>query len=113
LKDTWRVEGYLPEGDVYRRLHEAGVSNTAGLIAAGDVDGPTHKCGDTESIKARITGGSIWHHVHYRLVLDTVGFPLTNFSSTWELVNAVTCALTCRFLLFDGNEFLTIITSSF
>jgi Fungal protein kinase len=38
LKDTWRVEGYLPEGDVYRRLHEAGVSNIAGFIAAGDVD---------------------------------------------------------------------------
>ena len=110
LKDTWRVEGYLPEGDVYRRLHEAGVSNIAGLIAAGDVDGPTHKCGDTESIKARTTGASIWHHVHYRLVLDTVGFPLTNFSSTWGLVNAVTCALICRFHFFNGNEFLTIIS---
>ena len=59
LKDTWRVEGYLPEGDVYRRLHEAGVSTIARLIAAGDVHGPTHKCGDTESIKARTTGASI------------------------------------------------------
>ncbi len=65
-------------------------------------------------IRARTTGSFIRHHVHYQLVLDTVGFPLTIFSSTWELVKAVTCALTCRFLLlFDGNEFLTIITSSF
>ena len=52
LKDTWRVESYLPEENVYRRVHEAGVSNIAGLITAGDVHGPTHKCGDTESIKA-------------------------------------------------------------
>ena len=42
LKDTWRVEGYLPKGGVYRRFREAGVSNIARLVAAGDVHGPTH-----------------------------------------------------------------------
>jgi hypothetical protein len=100
LKDTWRVENYLPEGDVYRKLHEAGISYIAGLVTAGDVRGSTHRCGDIDRIQPRKVGSSIRRHVHYRLVLDTIGDSLTHFSSTWELVNAVKCALICTFVCY-------------
>jgi hypothetical protein len=107
LKDTWRVEKYLREGDVYRKLHNAGVSYMAGLVTAGDVCGSTHRCGDVRVVRSRTTGISIRRHVHYRLVLDTVGDPLTHFSSTWELVNAVSCALICTVTFYSSKFSLT------
>ncbi|CAA7260739.1 unnamed protein product [Cyclocybe aegerita] len=91
LKDTWRIEGYEKEGDIYRELHKHGVSYIAGLVAAGDVGGVTNTCGKTsETSKHRV-------HVHYRLVLDTVGSHLTDFDSTHEMVTAVHCALIAHF----------------
>ena len=71
-RDTWRLEGYLLEGDFFWTLHEAGVSNIADLVTPRDAHGSTLKCGDTESIKATL----IWRYLHYRHVLDTTGSPL-------------------------------------
>ncbi|KAJ3499523.1 hypothetical protein NLJ89_g10093 [Agrocybe chaxingu] len=94
LKDTWRIEGYEKEGDVYRELHKHGVSYIPGLVTAGDVGGVTNTCGKTDDISS-----SSKHrvHVHYRLVLDTVGTSLTGFDSTHEMVTAVHCALIAHF----------------
>uniref|UniRef100_A0A0W0G398 Fungal-type protein kinase domain-containing protein n=1 Tax=Moniliophthora roreri TaxID=221103 RepID=A0A0W0G398_MONRR len=92
LKDTWRVEGYEKEGDIYRLLHEKGVHNIARFLTAGDVPDDFQRCGRTfehsalDKIKCRI-------HYHYRLVLDTLGKPLAQFACTWEITNAVYCGV--------------------
>lgn len=86
LKDNWRVEGYQPEGKTYRLLNSKNVRNIPQLVTAGPVPGGCEAiCGNepfSELYTRRI-------HIHYRLVLDTVGHSLTHFSSTWELVTAI------------------------
>ncbi|KAJ3503931.1 hypothetical protein NLJ89_g8210 [Agrocybe chaxingu] len=91
LKDTWRVDGYDKEGDTYRLLHEHKVPHIAGLLAAGDVPGRNSECGATHDVFPKPRKHRI--HIHYRLVLDTVGDPLTRFDSTWGMVQAVYCAV--------------------
>jgi hypothetical protein len=44
LKDTWRVVGHQPEGQVYARLKEQQVQNIPNVIVAKDVGGPNHHC---------------------------------------------------------------------
>ncbi|KAF8967433.1 hypothetical protein BDZ97DRAFT_1697573 [Flammula alnicola] len=90
LKDTWRVSKYEPEGDVYRELHEKGVRNIAKFITAGDVG---HVCGEMQKFSSSAKAKLPRLHMHYRLVLGTVGTSLKQFSSTWQMVNAVKCAL--------------------
>ncbi|KAF8972156.1 hypothetical protein BDZ97DRAFT_1650439 [Flammula alnicola] len=90
LKDTWRVSKYEPEGYVYRELHEKGVRNIAKFITAGDVG---HVCGGVQKFSSAAKDKQPRVHMHYRLVLGTIGTPLTQFSSTWQMVNAVKCAL--------------------
>ncbi|KAE9385386.1 hypothetical protein BT96DRAFT_840765 [Gymnopus androsaceus JB14] len=83
LKDTWRVVGYRPEADTYQRLHEQRTPKILRVVAAGNVDGPLHRCG----------GDGLRELIHYRIVLDKLGKPLNQFSSTHELVTAVYDAL--------------------
>ncbi|KAE9384735.1 hypothetical protein BT96DRAFT_841797 [Gymnopus androsaceus JB14] len=86
LKDNWRVMGYDAEGKTYRELNSKGVRNIPQLITAGDVSGcPGSTCGDEPFLQEQERR----FHLHYRLVLDTVGHSLTHFSSTWELVTAI------------------------
>ncbi|KAJ7466757.1 hypothetical protein B0H11DRAFT_2047598 [Mycena galericulata] len=91
LKDTWRVMGYHPEGQVYARLKEQQVQNIPNVIVAEDVNGPNHHCGVDDYPKFREQ--AIKEHQHYRLVLDVVGRPLVEFGSTHELVKCVLDAL--------------------
>ncbi|KAJ3510496.1 hypothetical protein NLJ89_g4634 [Agrocybe chaxingu] len=78
LKDTWRLRDYPKEGDTYR-----------------DVVGSSCVCGDMQDIWPRPLKHRV--HVHYRLVLDTVGDRLTQFESTWEMAQAVYCAMVAHF----------------
>jgi hypothetical protein len=80
LKDTWRVDKYEAEGEIYRALHRAKVRNIAEFITAGDVG---HVCGQTEKFSTAVQDRRPRVHYHYRLVLGTVGTPLEHFSSTW------------------------------
>ncbi|KAF8970554.1 hypothetical protein BDZ97DRAFT_1652449 [Flammula alnicola] len=90
LKDTWRVSKYELEGDIYRELHEKGVRNIAKFITASDV---RHVCGEVQKFSSAAKDNLPRLHMHYRLVLGTVGTSLKQFSSTWQMVNAVKCAL--------------------
>ncbi|KAJ6553458.1 hypothetical protein DFH09DRAFT_1085583 [Mycena vulgaris] len=93
LKDTWRVEGYHPEGEVYARLKEQQVQNIPNVIVAKDVDGPYHHCGVDDypfsGAWSIFKEQAIRDHQHYRLVLDVVGRPLVEFGSTHELVKCM------------------------
>ncbi|KAJ7199146.1 hypothetical protein GGX14DRAFT_401457 [Mycena pura] len=95
--DTWRVDGYHPEGDVYARLIEkdSEVENIANVIVSQDVGGRYHCCGDDDLPLdySRVEGKAIGNHKHYRLVLDVVGRPLVEFGSTHELVKCMLDAL--------------------
>lgn len=89
LKDSWRVKGYMKEGVVYRELMNNKVKNIANLLASGDVLGAHHTCGEIKGIPNPLCRV----HYHYRIVLDTVGCPITRFRSTWEMVRAVCDAM--------------------
>jgi hypothetical protein len=106
LKDSWRVSKYEPEGDIYRELHEKGVRYIPEFITAGDVPGIGHSCGKVGLFCNDITETPLRVHCHYRLVLGSVGQPLKSFFSTWELVNAVKCALIGNILCIS----ITLIT---
>ncbi|KAJ7923253.1 hypothetical protein B0H13DRAFT_71946 [Mycena leptocephala] len=95
LKDTWRVVGYHPEGQVYAQLKEQQVQNIPNVIIAKDVDGPHHHCGvdDYPFLWSKFKEQAIRDHQHYRLVLDVVGRPLVEFGSTHELVRCMLDAL--------------------
>ncbi|KAH8977382.1 hypothetical protein EDB86DRAFT_3165665 [Lactarius hatsudake] len=106
LKDFWRTDrdGIQKEGDVYRELHDAQVSNIARLGLAGDVP-LLPECGRTDSpaVQRTITQEFVkdWcpgrpcvdPYVHYRLVLETLGSPLNTFKSTRELCEVIRDAI--------------------
>ncbi|KAE9388523.1 hypothetical protein BT96DRAFT_836105, partial [Gymnopus androsaceus JB14] len=85
LKDTWRVAGYQREGEVYQWLHKNSVRNIGNILAEGDVAGSLHSCGSFDSNWKLPSDSTIRKHIHYRIVLDVVGEPLSAFKSTWEL----------------------------
>ncbi|KAJ7478161.1 hypothetical protein FB451DRAFT_182150 [Mycena latifolia] len=91
LKDTWRVVGYHPEGQVYARLKEQEVQNIPNVIVAKDVDGSYHQCGvdGYPFLWSKFKEQAIRDHQHYQLVLDVVGRPLVEFGSTHELVKCM------------------------
>ncbi|KAJ7833828.1 hypothetical protein B0H14DRAFT_2364086 [Mycena olivaceomarginata] len=87
LKDTWRLAGYHAEHEVYEKLHQHRVPNIPGVLDSGDVG---HMCGYPPqggwSVPATAT---IREHIHYRIVFDVVGEPLSSFESTHNLVSCV------------------------
>ncbi|KAJ7110061.1 hypothetical protein C8R44DRAFT_986054 [Mycena epipterygia] len=97
LKDTWRVVGYHPEGEAYaKKLQECGVQNIPKVLAAGDVTNSYHVCGDYNDYPLSWTAAKpevIRQHQHYRIVLDIVGKPLVEFTSSHELVQCILNAI--------------------
>jgi hypothetical protein len=91
LKDTWRVNVYHSEGEVYQKLQEHQVPNIPNVLGAGDV--PDQRCGYPSAGWTIPRNATIRKHIHYRIVLDIVGRPLTKFESTHALVGYVRDAL--------------------
>jgi hypothetical protein len=112
LKDFWRTD--LPdiqkEGDVYRELHGAQVPNIPMLGPAGDVPlsldrkhiAPfSAQRTRTQDYVKESGRGYEWCPgrprvdplVHYRLVLETVGYPLNTFKSTRQLCEVIRDAI--------------------
>lgn len=86
LKDTWRVDTYIPEHETYAKLYDGNVPNIPTVLAAGDVEGRWQSCGPELECNEK---SRLRRHIHYRLVLRELGKPLGKFSSTHELVSAV------------------------
>jgi len=104
LKDFWRFDHpeRQKEGDVYRELHEAEVPNIAKMGPAGDVrhvqDSSTgFQKTRTQDYRRSPGGRHAWcygrpsavPYVHYRLVLETIGMPLSYFKSTRQLCEVI------------------------
>jgi hypothetical protein len=99
LKDSWRINlpDILAEGLTYEKLMDVEVCNIPRCVASGDIK--TDKYRATAMDKYVNAGWAhnpgihfVLHH-HYRLVLDAIGRPLTNFLSSYEMVATVHDAL--------------------
>jgi len=99
LKDSWRLDGYHPEGEVYKRLRDHRVRNIPQVLAAGDVG--NHCCGSFPDGWDIPSGSSIRRHIHYRIVLDVVGEPIVDFESTHAMVQYLLHALEGMLSLFE------------
>ncbi|KAI0296764.1 hypothetical protein B0F90DRAFT_1939257 [Multifurca ochricompacta] len=125
LKDFWRTDlpGIEKEGDIYHKLHDAQVPNIPRLGAAGDVP-LSPECTATTSFVAqrtrtqdylRIPGGEhewcpgqphVDPYVHYRLVLETLGKPLSTFKSTRQLCEVIRDAIVAHSAAYERAQIL-------
>ncbi|KIJ10162.1 hypothetical protein PAXINDRAFT_172239 [Paxillus involutus ATCC 200175] len=107
LKDCWRFTSSLhpmqPEDEIYAMLHDANTPNIPQVVCGGDVGGHGSKTNIHElagapwlCVKLKITP-----FVHYRLVLDVVGRPLTSFKCTKELVTGILGAMKAHWFAYN------------
>ncbi|KIJ09577.1 hypothetical protein PAXINDRAFT_172454, partial [Paxillus involutus ATCC 200175] len=112
LKDRWRFIPSLhpvqPEHEIYAMLHEANMSNIPQVVCGGDVGGPGSETDIHElagapwlCVKLKITP-----FVHYRLLLDVVGRPLTSFKCTKELVRGILGAMKAHWSAYQSVNLL-------
>ncbi|KAF5377728.1 hypothetical protein D9757_009366 [Collybiopsis confluens] len=94
LKDCWRYAKYDPEHAIYKQLHDSDVHHIPGVIVAGDVNGVFHK--------TKVNGYEL---IHYRLVLNIFGEPLTKAGSTYVFCKAISTALS-GIILSQGQGYL-------
>ncbi|KAI9463812.1 hypothetical protein F5148DRAFT_982325 [Russula earlei] len=108
FKDYWRTDfpGIEKEGDIYHNLQEAKVRYIPRLGPAGNMLlTPEHPL-DIQSTRTQdyVKDGNrkrIWcpgtlrikRYVHYQLVLNTLGQPLSTFGSTQELCQVIRDAM--------------------
>ncbi|KAI0737306.1 hypothetical protein C8Q80DRAFT_327456 [Daedaleopsis nitida] len=96
LKDCWRpyVAGRTrPEHLVYERLHSHSVQLIASLICGGDVGGPRAQQTTVQNFLSDEVHQRPVPRVHYRLVTQEVGIPVTEFKSFQELAGVFAAAL--------------------
>ena len=87
LKDTWRVDlpEMMMEGDIYELLESNKVPNVASVVWHGNVDEQ-----QTLTSKLRVDFSDTYAmepltpHKHYRLLLDKVGRPCTEYKSQYH-----------------------------
>ncbi|KAF5376768.1 hypothetical protein D9757_003152 [Collybiopsis confluens] len=87
LKDCWRNSKYPVEHVTYQQLKQAGVSHIPNAVVGADV-GVEGSFQETELCGI--------HLVHYRLVLDIFGLPLSKAPSTYAFMRAIFHALTAH-----------------
>ncbi|KAI0319062.1 hypothetical protein OF83DRAFT_863265 [Amylostereum chailletii] len=96
LKDSWRIDqpDMLKEGEIYRRLHAGKVPHIPTLACAGDVPGQATRTREFLNTPwARSSGEDVLPQHHYRIVLETIGRPLSHFNTTWELCTGLRDAI--------------------
>src|SRR6266404_784025 len=114
LKVFWRPDlpGIQKEGDVYSELHSAQVSHIARLGLAGDVPRTPGSVGtepgDVQRTRTQDFGDGrsrarVEPYVHYRLVLETLGRPLTTFKSTRQLCEVIRDAIVGMWTRFTSR----------
>ncbi|CAL1715137.1 unnamed protein product [Somion occarium] len=91
LKDAWRLDSphYHPEWEVYTKLKNADVHNTATMRCGGDVYGL--------QLQRTLSQGSISHsrlksRIHSRIVINEIGLPLETYDTSSDLIFIVLCA---------------------
>ena len=89
IKQYWRLDSptHHPEGEVYMRLHSKKVQFIATLIAAGDVRPIGEDAQRTRT--QEFLPGSPAKLIQYRLIVEEVATPLSNYSDSQELVGVI------------------------
>ena len=109
LKDSWRVDvpDIWPEGCVYEKLKTFKVRNIPDCLLSGDIATVQYHASKTctylKEDWACVSEAQLKHfipHRHYRLTLDVIGRPLTNFRTSFEMVHAVRDAIIGEFKLY-------------
>ncbi|KAF9231547.1 hypothetical protein BU15DRAFT_55980, partial [Melanogaster broomeanus] len=112
LKDCWRFISFghdvQPEHEIYEMLNSKGIPNIPTSVCGGDVEGPgsktdTHTLVDTPWLCVEL---KVTPFIHYRLVLDVVGRPLTSFRCTKELVGGVLDAMKAHWSAYEVLQLL-------
>ncbi|KAH9855974.1 hypothetical protein C2E23DRAFT_559159 [Lenzites betulinus] len=113
LKDAWRVVGLDidKEGTILEHLNEQKVKYTPTLECHGDVGDPNQQVTQTDAlwdevnerkeVEERNTEGDtivspVKKHRHYRIVVKEVGQPMSEFTSSRQLVHALWCCITAH-----------------
>ena len=99
IKDYWcaLADGVHRELNIYRRLHENGVSHVPTALAGGDVGGPEMQTTVTQDFMKEDEEGRVpAKRVHYILVTKEVGRLLETYRGQLELN-------TCLFHAFTGE----------
>ncbi|ESK81291.1 other 1 protein kinase [Moniliophthora roreri MCA 2997] len=107
LKDTWRIdaEGMSREGDIYAQLHRKNVPHILHVVAHGDV--PQQKTVAKSYFPYLFEDEEPSPpYQHYYIAFREVGRPLTNFVTTYELVNAVKDAIKAHQVAYDEARIL-------
>ena len=105
LKDSWRVllPDILPEGDIYRILHDHLVPNIPHCPLAADIGEDRYHSSRTHEFNNKYGSphplAHLVPHRHYRLVLDTIGRPLESFKRSCEFVTAIRDAIVGKFAI--------------
>ena len=94
LKDTWRVDspGVLVEGEIYELLESKHVPNIASVVWHGDIDkchaltSELQVCVGLDSTYAMLP---LTQHKHYRLMLDKVGRPCTEYENQYHFFTII------------------------
>lgn len=94
LKLGWRPSSsdIDPEHKTYERLYAERVENIPQIIAGGDVyhygdEGPGRRlCTRTQEF---LSGSKPLKRYAYRLIIETLGLPLTEYRDTWEMFRIV------------------------
>lgn len=116
MKDSWRVNmpDIWPEGRVYEVLRGYGVRNIPNCLSSGDIATDQYHASKTNSYLQAPwvchTVTQLQHfipHRHYRLTLDVIGRPLTDFRSSYEMVSAVRDAIIGELLSASKRRRLT------
>ncbi|KAF9234156.1 hypothetical protein BU15DRAFT_52925 [Melanogaster broomeanus] len=112
LKDCWRFISFghnvQPEHEIYEMLNNKGTPNIPTSVCGGDVEGPgsktdTHTLVDAPWLCVEL---KVTPFIHYRLVLDVVGRPLTSFRCTKELVGGVLDAMKAHRFAYEVLQLL-------
>lgn len=114
LKETWRGESELitPELEIYRRLYELCVENIAEVVGGGDVlhcdHGPRLPQRTRTHNYLRAGGLDFIPQRHYRVVIETLGLPLTEFKHSMAMTYVIRDAVKGKLIPARGVAHLPI-----
>jgi hypothetical protein len=102
LKDYWRpnVSNMQKEGEIYRILKRKNVRNIAPFGMGNDVRGHQTLTQSYVDAPWAVSTKGIICLSHYRMTLDAVGRPLTEFHSSHEFISAIADAMEGDIFLF-------------
>ncbi|KAF8056960.1 hypothetical protein FPV67DRAFT_1430844 [Lyophyllum atratum] len=99
LKDTWRAHDLAKEADILRELQEAKVQYIPPYVCGGDLSGDVTKTDLCGNDWRRIT-----QRFHHRFVVDFIGKPLSQVTSSEHFLKVVSHAFTAHHQAYESKN---------